>query len=114
MAGECLFCEMAAGRIAVDKIYDANGVFAIRDISPRAPTHALVIPQKHIPKLSDLTTADGDLLGAMFQAANQVARKEGLAERGYRCTFNVGDDGGQTIFHIHLHVLGGRKLGAEG
>ena len=73
---------MAAGRIAVDKIYDANGVFAIRDISPRAPTHALVIPQKHIPKLSDLTTADGDLLGAMFQAANQVARKEGLAGEG--------------------------------
>jgi histidine triad (HIT) family protein len=114
MAGECLFCEMAAGRMAVDKLYDQNGVFAIRDINPRAPKHVLVIPQRHIPKVSDLTAADGDLLSAMFSAANEVAKTEGLAESGYRCTFNVGDDGGQTVFHIHMHVLGGRKLGPEG
>jgi histidine triad (HIT) family protein len=105
---------MAAGRIAVDKVYEGNGVFAIRDINPRAPIHVLVIPQRHVAMVSDLTADDGELLAAMFQAANDVAMAEGLAEKGYRCTFNVGDDAGQTIYHIHLHVLGGRKLGAEG
>jgi histidine triad (HIT) family protein len=114
MAGECLFCEMASGRMTVEKVYDEDGVFAIRDINPRAPVHVLVIPERHIEKVSDLQREDGDLLAQMFAAANAVARREGISESGYRCAFNVGADAGQTIFHIHLHVLGGRELGREG
>lgn len=114
MAEDCLFCNMVSGKFPVEKLYDQGDVFAIRDINPRAPIHMLVIPYEHIATVLDLTTAHGDLLASIFQGANVVARQEGLAEKGYRCTFNVGADGGQTIDHIHMHVLGGRKLGAEG
>jgi histidine triad (HIT) family protein len=113
MAGECLFCEMAAGRIGVDKLYDRAGVFAIRDINPRAPVHVLVIPKRHVSMVSDLEQADAPLLGEMFAAANEVARSEGLDRSGYRCAINVGADAGQSVYHIHMHVLGGRKLGPE-
>lgn len=105
---------MVSGKVPVEKLYDQGNVFAIRDINPRAPIHVLVIPYEHIAAVLDLTTAHGDLLANIFQGANIVARQEGMAEQGYRCTFNVGADGGQTIDHIHMHVLGGRKLGAEG
>ena|SRR5579875_2421836 len=114
MAEECLFCEMAAGRIPTDRLYDERGVFAIRDINPRAPVHVLVIPKRHVPTISDPAAEDGELLGSMFAAANAVARQTGIADSGYRCAFNVGADAGQTVFHIHMHVLGGRKLGPEG
>jgi histidine triad (HIT) family protein len=105
---------MAAGRMAVEKLYDDEDVFVIRDINPRAPVHLLVIPKKHIPMVKDLTPDDSTLLGAVFRTANELARREGLDSPGYRCTFNVGGDGGQTIYHIHMHVLGGHKLGPEG
>ena len=114
MAEVCLFCEMAAGRIPVERLYDRDGVFAIRDINPRAPVHILVIPRRHVPMVSDLSRDDAGLLGSMFAAANEVAKQTGIAGSGYRCAFNVGDDGGQTIYHIHMHVLGGGKLGPEG
>jgi histidine triad (HIT) family protein len=114
MPEECLFCEMAAGRVPVERVYDQNGVFAIRDINPRAPVHILVIPTRHVAMVSDLTNQDGDLLARMVAAANEVARQNGIAESGYRCSFNVGPDAGQSVFHIHMHVLGGRKLGPEG
>jgi histidine triad (HIT) family protein len=104
---------MAAGEFAVDKVYDSSGVFAIRDINPRAPVHALVIPRRHISMVSDLGPSDAELLGEMFAAANEVARSEGLDSSGYRCAFNVGADAGQSVFHIHMHVLGGRRLGPE-
>ena len=113
MAEQCLFCEMAAGRIAIDKVYDESGIFAIRDINPRAPFHVLVIPQRHIAMVSDLTPADADLLMRMFAAANEIARGAGLDKSGYRCAFNVGADAGQSVFHIHMHLLGGRRLGTE-
>ena len=114
MAEDCLFCAMAAGRVPVEKLYDQNGIFAIRDIHPRAPVHVLVIPYEHIAMISDLAAEHGALLARMYQAANAVARLEGVAETGYRCAFNVGRDAGQTIYHIHMHVLGGRTLGPEG
>jgi histidine triad (HIT) family protein len=114
MPQNCLFCSMGSGEVLVQKLYDQADVFAIRDIHPRAPVHALVIPRRHIPMVSDLTSEDGDLLAAVYAAANEVARELGIADSGYRCTFNVGADAGQTIYHLHLHLLGGRQLGAEG
>ncbi len=114
MAEGCLFCNMAAGHVPVERLYDRDGVFAIRDVNPRAPVHILIIPTEHVPMVSDLRREDGNLLAAMFAAANDVARQTGIADSGYRCAFNVGADGGQTVYHIHMHVLGGGKLGPEG
>jgi histidine triad (HIT) family protein len=114
MPDDCLFCRMASGAMAVEKLYDGEFIFAISDINPRAPVHALIIPREHIASVRDLTPGHGALLAALYGAANDVAQRLGLADRGYRCTFNVGSDGGQTIYHLHLHVLGGRKLGPEG
>ena len=105
---------MISGDVPAEKLHDDDACFAIRDINPRAPTHILVIPKEHLPTVRDLTDDHGDTLARMFTVANQLAADEGLAERGYRLTFNCGDEGGQTIYHIHLHVLGGRRLGAEG
>jgi histidine triad (HIT) family protein len=114
MADDCLFCKMSSGEMAVEKLHEDDLCFAIRDINPRAPVHFMVIPHEHIATVRDLSEGHGPLLGRMFAAANQVADAEGLAERGYRLAFNCGDDAGQTVYHIHLHVLGGRRLDAEG
>jgi len=114
MDGDCLFCKMAAGEVPVDKLYEDDVCFAIRDINPRAPVHFMVIPVEHIDSVRDVHEAHGPLLGRMFTVANEVARGESLSERGYRLAFNVGDDAGMTVHHVHLHVLGGRRLGAEG
>ena len=114
MESDCLFCRMASGGIPVEKLQEDDLCFAIRDINPRAPVHVMVIPQKHIPGVRDLQDGHGALLARMYQVANKLADAEGLAERGYRLAFNVGDDAGQTVYHIHLHLLGGRRLGAEG
>ena len=105
---------MASGEIAVDKLHDDHMCFALRDIQPRAPKHLLIIPKRHVPSANELTDDDGVLLACMFAAARKLAADEGLAERGYRLTFNVGAEGGQTIYHLHLHLLGGRQLGPEG
>jgi histidine triad (HIT) family protein len=114
MAEDCLFCKMAAGEIPVDKVIDDDQVFAIRDIAPRAPTHILVVPKQHIPNAQHIAPEHGPILAHMIGAANEAARIEGLSERGYRLAFNVLGDAGMTIWHLHLHVLGGRKLGPEG
>ncbi len=114
MTEDCLFCNMVAGSVPIEPLHDDELCFAIRDINPRAPVHLLVIPKEHIATVRDLTEDHSALLGRMTVVANRLARDEGLAERGYRLAFNVGDEGGQTIYHIHLHVLGGRQLGAEG
>ena len=111
---DCLFCNMAQGETQVDKLYEDDLVFSIRDIHPRAPVHVMVIPKQHIPTATDLTDEDGPLLGRLFAVAAQVARREGLNERGYRLAFNVGEQAGMTIPHLHLHMLGGRPLGPEG
>ncbi len=111
---DCLFCNMAQGKMQVDKLYEDDLVFAIRDIHPRAPVHVMVIPKQHIPTATELTDEHGPMLGRLFDAAAQVARQEGLDERGYRLAFNVGEHAGMTIPHLHMHLLGGRPLGPEG
>ncbi len=111
---DCLFCNMAQGKMQVDKLYEDDLVFAIRDIHPRAPVHVMVIPKQHIPTATELTDEHGPLLVRLFAAAAKVARQEGLDERGYRLAFNVGEHAGMTIPHLHMHLLGGRPLGPEG
>ncbi|MEX1253063.1 MAG: histidine triad nucleotide-binding protein [Dehalococcoidia bacterium] len=111
---DCLFCRMSAGEMAAEKLHQDDLCFAIRDINPRAPIHFMVIPHEHVPTVRELSEGHGALLGRLFTVANRVADAEGIGERGYRLAFNCGDDGGQTVYHIHLHVLGGRRLGAEG
>jgi histidine triad (HIT) family protein len=111
---DCLFCRMAKGEFPVDKLHEDGLVFAIADINPRAKTHLLVIPRQHIASARYLTTDHYALLGHMFTIANNLAAALEIAESGYRLTFNVGEDGGQTIYHLHMHLLGGQRLGREG
>lgn len=107
---DCLFCKMAAGAIKPNIVLDTEDVLAFRDINPQAPTHVLVIPKRHITTLNDLHETDTDLVGKMFLAAHTVAQQDGIAESGYRAVMNCNRDAGQSVFHIHLHVLGGRAL----
>jgi histidine triad (HIT) family protein len=109
MASDCLFCRMASGEIPVDKVREDDLVFAIRDINPQAPTHVLVIPVAHVASAADLTEADGPLLGRLFETAASIARDEGL-DGGFRLVTNVGPDGGQSVAHLHVHLLGGRRM----
>lgn len=114
MPDDCLFCRMAAGTARVAKVHEDDQVFVIKDIHPRAPTHVMIIPRQHVGSARELGPDNADLLAHMFSTATKMADQLGLAERGYRLTFNVGDEGGQTIYHLHLHLLGGRRLGPEG
>ncbi len=111
---DCLFCNMAQGKMQVDKLYEDDLVFSVRDIHPRAPIHVMVIPKQHVPTALDITDEHGPLLARLFAVAAQVARQEGLDERGFRLAFNVGEHAGMTIPHLHLHIVGGRPLGPEG
>ncbi len=114
MTDGCLFCRMVSGEIPVEKLYDDDLVFAIRDINPRAPVHILVIPKEHIPHAQQIAAPHGATLARMIAAANAVARVEGIQRSGYRLAFNVLGDAGMTIDHLHLHMIGGRTLGPEG
>jgi histidine triad (HIT) family protein len=105
---------MASGEMEVPRLYDDDLVFAIRDINPRAPVHFMVIPKQHVSRASEISEAEGPLLARLFTVATRVAGEEGILERGYRLAFNNGDDAGMTVPHLHLHVLGGRRLGPEG
>lgn len=107
---DCLFCSIVAGDIPADVVLSTDEVLAFRDIDPKAPTHVLVIPKAHHATIGDLATADPGVAGALLAAARQVAESEGIAD-GYRLVFNTGADAGQTVFHAHAHVLGGRDLG---
>ena len=107
---QCLFCRIAAGEIPANILYSDEDVLAFRDINPQAPLHALVIPRKHIATINDLQADDAALVGKLFLAAKQVAKEAGYAEDGYRVVMTCGLDAGQTVFHIHLHVLAGRAL----
>ncbi|MEX2467579.1 MAG: histidine triad nucleotide-binding protein [Gemmatimonadota bacterium] len=107
---DCLFCGIVEGRIPSNVIRQDERTLAFHDIDPQAPVHALVIPRKHVTSLDDADLGDGDLLGALLIAAQDVARKEGIAESGYRTVINTGDDGGQAVGHLHVHVLGGRAM----
>ena len=106
----CIFCKIAAGEIPAAKIFEDDRALAFRDINPQAPTHALVIPRAHVASLSEAGESDGALLGHLLLVAARVAREEGLAEAGYRAVINTGAGAGQSVFHIHVHVLGGRRL----
>jgi histidine triad (HIT) family protein len=106
---DCLFCRIAAGEIPATVVHEDEHVLAFRDISPQAPTHVVVIPRAHYADVAELTAADPDLAARLLAAGATVAALEGL-EDGYRFVVNTGRDGGQTVFHVHLHVLGGRAL----
>ena len=110
MPSDCLFCRIVAGEVPADIVASDDAVLAFRDINPQAPTHVLVIPREHLASAADLAEHHGDLLAAMFSMANRVATEDGRAESGYRLVFNVGPDSGQSVDHLHLHVLGGRSL----
>lgn len=108
---DCLFCKMASGDMKPDVVAENDHALAFRDINPQAPTHVLVIPKRHIATIDDLDKGDRELVGELYLMAKQVARQEGIAESGYRTVMNCGEGGGQLVFHIHLHVLGGRQMG---
>jgi histidine triad (HIT) family protein len=107
----CLFCRIVAGEIPSTRVAEDELAIAIRDISPKAPTHILVLPREHIASAADLTDADAPLVGRLFALAAEIARAEGIAEGGYRIVTNVGTWGGQSVDHLHFHLMGGRPLG---
>jgi histidine triad (HIT) family protein len=108
---DCLFCKIISGEIPASIIEQDDRFVVFQDINPQAPTHVLVVPRRHISTLNDLTPEDDSLVGEMTRRAAAIARKQGHADRGYRTVFNCKADAGQTVFHIHMHVLGGRKFG---
>jgi len=107
----CLFCRIVAGEIPATEVASSEKTFAFRDLHPGAPTHVLVVPRDHIDNAGTVRPTDGAVLAEMFTTAQQVARLEGLTDRGYRLVLNVGEDSGNTVPHLHLHVLGGRTMG---
>ncbi len=106
----CLFCRISDGEIPAEIVRSTPDVVAFRDINPQAPTHILIIPRKHIPSVSDLAPEDAGIMGKLFLMARELAEEEEIREGGYRMVVNVGADAGQTVFHIHLHLLGGRSM----
>jgi histidine triad (HIT) family protein len=109
MPADCLFCRIVAGDIPATRLHEDDLVIAIRDINPQAPTHVLLLPVRHIASAADLSEADGALLGRLFDVAATLAAREGL-DTGWRVVTNVGPDGGQSVDHLHLHLLGGRPM----
>lgn len=110
MSSDCLFCRIAAEEVPATIVHRDDEVVAIRDIAPRAPTHLLLMPRRHIASVSDLTDADVPTVGHLFVVAGEIARREGLADNGYRLVSNVGRWGGQTVDHLHVHLMGGRSF----
>jgi histidine triad (HIT) family protein len=110
MSAECLFCRIARGEIPADIVAEGESWLAFRDIQPQAPAHVLVIPRRHVGSVVELNEGDRDLGGELLRAAAQVAAAEGVAESGFRIVTNVGERAGQSVFHLHLHVLGGRRM----
>ncbi len=107
---DCLFCKIVAGEIDSDLIYEDEQVIAFKDIKPQAPTHILIVPRKHISTLLDLEEEDNQLVGHIYQVAKELAKREGIAEDGFRVVSNCNEAGGQSVYHIHYHLLGGRDL----
>ena len=110
---DCIFCQIVAGKVPSEILYQDEEVIAFRDINPQAPTHLLIIPKKHIPSLAHLPEAESSLIGHMVNVANQLAKGEGISESGYRLAMNCGEEDRQLVPHLHLHLLGGRKLSNE-
>ena len=109
-SADCLFCKIVAGDIPAEIIYESESAIAFRDINPQAPTHVLIIPRQHIATINDLDDGDEATVGHLFKAAKEIAAAEGFADDGYRVVMNCNEAAGQTVFHIHLHLLGGRPL----
>ena len=107
---DCIFCQIVAGEIPSTIVYQDERVIAFRDINPQAPVHLLIIPRRHIPSLTHLSEADSPLIGHMVNTANQMAKREGVFETGYRLVVNSGEEGGELVPHLHMHLLGGRRL----
>ena len=110
MSTDCVFCQIAAGDIPTELLYQDEEVVVFRDIKPITPVHLLVVSRKHIPSLAEMDDADTPLVGKMTRVANQVAREQGIAESGYRLTINSGKESGQIVPHLHMHLMGGRML----
>jgi len=110
---DCIFCQIVSGKLPSDTVYQDEEAIAFRDIKPQAPVHLIIIPRRHIPSLVHLSQADSSLVGHMVDIANQLAKGEGVAESGYRLVMNCGEEGGQLVPHLHLHLLGGRRLSDE-
>jgi histidine triad (HIT) family protein len=110
-SADCLFCKIVAGDIPADIIYESDHAIAFRDINPHAPTHVLIIPRQHIETINALQSGDEALVGNLFLAAKQIAKEAGISDAGYRVAMNCNEAAGQTVFHLHLHLLGGRTLG---
>lgn len=107
---DCIFCQIVAGKVPSEILYQDEEVIVFRDINPQAPVHLLIIPRSHIPSVAQLSGERLPLIGHMVNTANELAKKEGIAESGYRLVINCGKEGGQLVPHLHLHLLGGRKL----
>lgn len=108
---DCIFCKLASGEIPTTVVYQDEEVFAFNDMSPQAPVHVLIIPKKHIASVAQLADTDAGLIGRMFTVARDIAAKLGIAENGYRLVVNNGNDGGQSVKHLHAHLLGGKAMG---
>jgi histidine triad (HIT) family protein len=111
MSSECLFCKIVAGEIPADLVYESETAVAFRDINAQAPTHVLIIPRKHISTINDIEQEDQAIVGSLYTAAKSIAASEGIADAGYRAVMNCNESAGQSVFHIHLHVLGGKPMG---
>jgi histidine triad (HIT) family protein len=111
---DCIFCRIVSGEIPSPRVWEDEHLIAIRDIQPAAPTHVLVIPREHVESVEHLADGQGELAGRLLMAARDIAREQGLAAGGYRLVINVGSDGGQTVPHLHLHVLGGTQMHGHG
>ncbi|HEU5162370.1 MAG TPA: histidine triad nucleotide-binding protein [Thermoanaerobaculia bacterium] len=108
---DCLFCRIIAGEIPSKKVFEDGEFFAFRDINPQAQVHVLLIPKRHIPMVSALAPGDEGVMGTMMMRAAEIAKQEGVAESGYRLVINNGESASQSVFHIHMHILGGRRFG---
>ncbi len=107
---DCLFCKFISGELDTDIVFETDKVIAFRDINPQAPTHVLIVPRKHIATINDLTETDSDEIGYLYLVAKELAKEEGFDEEGYRVVMNCNAAAGQTVFHLHLHLLGGRSF----
>ena len=107
---DCLFCAIVEGKVKANLVYQDDSIVAFKDIAPKAPVHILIIPRKHLVRVSDIAEADRALIGQIFQVAARLAREQGVADSGYRVVVNSGADAGQSVFHLHYHLLGGRQM----
>jgi histidine triad (HIT) family protein len=110
MNNDCLFCKISAGSIPSEKVYESDTLFAFNDINPQAPTHILIVPRAHHATLLDIEETDHEMIGSIISVGNQLAKERGLDKSGYRLVVNCGEGAGQSVFHIHFHLLGGRPL----